>query len=65
MKARHDEHPTAHQLKRLTVNHPRADYSRKPSRVTKSTLPKYHNIQHDTDFLQMLCDSANDKLATL
>jgi len=64
MKARHDEHPTAHKLRPITVNHKYASHIRKLSRVDKSTLRKTEPY-NDIETLREICRGTNDKLSRI
>ena len=64
MKPRHDEHPTAHKPRSITVNHKYASHIRRLSRVDKSTLRKTEPY-NDIKTLREICQITNDKLSRI
>lgn len=64
MKARHDEHPTAHKPRSITVNHKYASHIRRLSRVDNSTLRKTEPY-NDIKTLREICQITNDKLSRI
>ena len=64
MKPRHDEHPTAHKPRSITVNHKYATYIRRLSRVNKFTLRKTEPY-NDINTLREICRGTNHKLSKI
>lgn len=64
MKARQDEHPTAHKPRSITVDHKYASHIRRLSRVAKSTLRKTEPY-NDIETLREICRGTNNKLSKI